>query len=265
MPNGPKAIPNEKVRRFVECNISGKDTLARFIECSKGEVPIRDEGLVIGMAIGCPEELWRLPMIQSTIRQADFQNHNVGLLFGLLSNTINPSDLSPSLDRLLARRSRMLSWPTFYRVIALLHKRDLIHARDIFLPRLGLLSSVDLWCLAIMTFRVCDPSLLRDKHLMRIPRMRFARCRALLGILTADFTGDMEPCSAMFAEGMNELCGLGKDEHSRAVLLIAHYCLAEGGRLASAVVREMAVRKDCRDLDIVRAAVQASSLKAIKK
>ena len=63
MPNGPKAIPNEKLRRFIKCPISNKETLVKFIECSEGEVPIRDEGLVFGLAIGCPEELWRLPMI----------------------------------------------------------------------------------------------------------------------------------------------------------------------------------------------------------
>lgn len=260
---GPKAIPNEKLRQVVR-GISNKETLAKFVECSQGEVPLRDEGLVVGAAIGCPEELWRLPMIQSAVSKAVFQNYNVGLLFRLLSGTLNPSDLAPSLDGLLERRSPILMDPQLYKVFVMLHKQGLIHIIDFLLARLGLLSSIDLWCAAIMTFRICEPSLLLDRHLMRVPRIKSGCCRALLGILVADFTGNIEASSTMLAEGMNELCRLGKAEHSKVVILICHYCRTEGGGLASAVVREMAARKDHRDLEIVRIAAHISSLKAIK-
>lgn len=258
MPNGPKAIPNEKLRRFVKCSISNHEVLSEFIECSLGDIPPwRDEGLVCGLAIRCPEDLWHLPVIQNTVSKAVFQNQNVSLLFSLLSGTIAPSELSCSLDKLLARGSQVLTCSTFYQVLVSLHRRKLINAKDFFLPRLGWFSPIDLWYLAIVTLRICEPPVLLDSRLMRIPRMRSAGCRALLGILAADLTSN-----STFAREMSELCGLKKREHSKVVILISEYCLGEGGNLASAMVREMTARKDYRDLDLIQAAAHASSLKS---
>lgn len=250
-------MTSDQLRRFLSEPISSEKILAEFIECARQHIEPTDENLVIGTALCCREELWRSPEIQQTVQRSAFENFNVSLICKFLGNAVITSELLGGLDTFLNKSGVNLSkTDTLFRLISILHQRKIIDAKQLLLPRLGWFSKIELWETAIMTFRICDPSLLVDKKLMFIPRVRSARCRVLLNILASDIVNEPLISSALLRKGVYMLNRLKSKDHTSVVLRISHASMLQGRRLASALAHEMVALEDRRDLQYIQAAAQ---------
>ena len=245
-------MTSDQLRRFLSEAISSESDLTEFIECAKRKIEPADENLVIGTALCCREELWRSPVIQRMIQNSAFENFYVGLVCKLLGSNIITSELSRGLNTLFKRSGVNLSkTDSLIRLITLLHRRKIIDAKQLLLPRLGWFSQVELWETAIVTFRICEPSLLLDTKLMSIPRVRSARCRVLLNILSADMAGEASISTALLRKGVSMLHRLKSEDHTSVVIRISWASMFEGPKLACTIIREMARIGDYRDCEFL--------------
>ena len=239
--------------------------LVAFIECSKQHVRTVDESPVIATTLRCREDLWQLPMVLGAIHNGNFENPNVGAICRLLSCTAMTAKLSQQLAALLKRGSPALRLHAFPHLIARLQKDGFISTREVFLPRLGLFSPIELWETAISAFYLCEPSLLSDKRLWRVPRMRSARCRVLLDILLADLAGDLDGPASLLGKGVQGLKPLGRRDHGLVLMRLCRLSMFKGGRLPSALIRVMVTLGDNRDLNVVHAAASVNSQKLLNE
>ena len=249
-------MTSARLYKYITERIENPKELAEFVSDLAEAFSTADEGLILCIALACPEDFWHSRAVQDALRSAKFGNKNLCSVFQLIACSTLTSEHQQTLAKLFDREnSYLFRTEVIFRLLSALHRRGVIDAKEVLLPKLRWYSSRGLWENAMLTLRVCAPATLKHGSVSRIAGIKSARCRFLLRLFSADSAAESPQARNTLGRAVAALSKLGDRMHQLVILDIVWICIFEGPKLACMIAREMIRYGDFRDCEFLTAFV----------
>jgi hypothetical protein len=241
-----------KIVTYGRKRFDAPEEVVDFLVSCQAEVPVEIERDVIGIATAIREELWGAQPVRSALRDLSVSSARIDTVFRLLGCYPPCSDMDWYVGNLLLPANlRFFGGGIASRIITRLHRRGVLSAENVLLPRLGYWSSPLLWEEALPVFRVCAPSRLSAARFRWLLALKSPKSRTLLSILTSDLENGSFGDSPRFRRSVLHLSRHNDDSHTLAIVTLAEICFFEGPGLARRILTEMLRIGDHRDVHLL--------------
>ena len=239
---------SSELQEYISCGISSAEELAALIDSSAERPSPRDDSLILGTALSCGQHLWQSEVVRNALHRNAALSGNLGIVFELLTcQCFTPENERRLLGLLSDKQLCLVGLDNVFRLLVDLHRRGVLDATRILLPRLHWYSGSNMWKAAIMTLRVCAPAAFGRRRVRSLAFRTSASCGALFGVVRAEFQGNVKG----FRSAIKTVSNLADRHHKDVVLNFSWISKYDGPELARKVLSEMVSLGDFRDTEFL--------------
>lgn len=233
-------------------NVRPED-IGRLCDDLKGTFSKAEECLILGVLMGCSEELSKSQVVQKSVQNGQYANNHIRTVLELLSENRQVTERQfASLKKLLNSRD-MIVMSTYIlpELLCILHQRKSMDVWQLFSPLLKWHARSRIWEIAILVFLVCDPLVLNRSNLRRTASLRSKRCRLLLQLCCFKEQGSLSNVCYSVKPVVYDLSRLSSGIHRNVFMDLGWVWCHTGASNYDAIISTLIALGDFRNCELI--------------